>query len=93
MKNYTVQIEQTQYGYKVIEAASEEEALAIANIRFNAKGEELPEMDDCQSLRITVVETVCECCLETYNVNDMADNSICLKCKAQMKQFAESESY
>lgn len=50
---FSIKIEQTLTGYVDIEASSAEEATAIAYDRYVTSGDELPDMDDLDLLRIT----------------------------------------
>ena len=47
---YDVKIIQTLEGYVIIEANSIEESIKIADKKYNDDGEELPDMEDMQSL-------------------------------------------
>lgn len=49
-KTYWIEVQQTLTGCVEIEANSVQEALRIADQRFNENGEELPDMDDCEPL-------------------------------------------
>jgi len=91
MKKYTVQVEQIRRGYVTIEAENMEDALKIANTRFNRDGEELPDMDDCEALRFSVVEAVCEFCLDYYNPEKVCGAKICFKCMTQIQNFVNQK--
>lgn len=89
MKKFTLQIEQVRRGYVTIEAENMAEALKLADVRFNLDSKELPEMDDCEALAFTVVEAVCEFCLDYYNPEKVLGAKICFKCMSQIQKFAE----
>jgi hypothetical protein len=89
MKKFTVQVEQIRRGYVTIEADNMEDALKLADVQFNHDGEELPEMDDCNALHFTVVQAVCEFCLNYYSPEKVLGAKICFNCMTQIQKFAK----
>ena len=61
---FVVKITQTLEGFVEIEADCTYQAIEIADKRFNDNGEQLPEMDDVDSLEFSISEEECECCGE-----------------------------
>ena len=55
MRRFRIAITQVLQGFVDIQASNEEEARSIADCIYNYMGKELPDMEECGPLEITIV--------------------------------------
>lgn len=70
-----VKITQVLEGYVDLEVDRPEDAVALADDRYNLQGEELPDMDDCQPLQFSVEEILHQHSSDINNVFLVPDGS------------------